>query len=182
MLAIAPGCELDVERGPDWLLVRVRNLEHGRIGRPSVGRTSVALLQQHFTYRLVLELDGVGESEQLFGRTVARIVPADRRARRRDAVVRAFAAQSPRSCTPAAWTSDCCPTRIAEEAVMGRHWARPAGLAAVADCDQTPADFQFVGDFVDAIDVSNGLLSHLLLEVRVDHAPQGDAAGAGLKT
>jgi len=27
MLAIAPGCGLDVERGPDWLLVRVRNLD-----------------------------------------------------------------------------------------------------------------------------------------------------------
>ena len=27
MLTIAPGCELDVERGPDWLLVRVRKLD-----------------------------------------------------------------------------------------------------------------------------------------------------------
>ena len=27
MLAVAPGCELEVERGPDWLLVRVANLD-----------------------------------------------------------------------------------------------------------------------------------------------------------
>jgi hypothetical protein len=46
----------------------------------------------------------------------------------------------------------------------------------------TPANFQFVGNLVDAIDVPKRLLSHLLLEVRVDDAPQGDAAIAGFKT
>ena len=36
MLATVPSCELDVERGPDWLLVRVTNLDE-------VNRTSLNL-------------------------------------------------------------------------------------------------------------------------------------------
>ena len=27
MLAVDSGCDLDVERGPDWLLIRVRKLD-----------------------------------------------------------------------------------------------------------------------------------------------------------
>jgi anti-anti-sigma factor len=60
MLATALGYELDVERGPDSLLVRVTEVD------PDVADTSDfaghiwGLLQQHFTYRLVLELDEVG--------------------------------------------------------------------------------------------------------------------------
>ena len=59
MLAIAPGCELDVERGPDWLLVRVRSLDPTGSSVPPFAERLWSLLQQHFTYRLVLELDGV---------------------------------------------------------------------------------------------------------------------------
>jgi anti-anti-sigma factor len=59
MLTKAPGCELDVERGPDWLLVRVRDFELAEPGDPPLAEQVWSLLQQHFTYRLVLELDGV---------------------------------------------------------------------------------------------------------------------------
>jgi anti-anti-sigma factor len=57
MLATAPGCELDVDRGPDWLLVRVRNLGSDAVDPPRLADQLWSLLQQHFTYRLVLELD-----------------------------------------------------------------------------------------------------------------------------
>ena len=60
MLAIAPGCELDVERGPEWLLVRVRNLDLAESDATPLVERLWSLLQQHFTYRLVLELDDVG--------------------------------------------------------------------------------------------------------------------------
>ncbi len=59
MLAIAPGCELDVERGPEWLLVRVRNLDLTDSEATPLAERLWSLLQQHFTYRLVLELDDV---------------------------------------------------------------------------------------------------------------------------
>jgi anti-anti-sigma factor len=59
MLATAPGCELDVERGPDWLLVRVRRLDLTESDAPPFAEQIWRLLEQHFTYRLVLELDQV---------------------------------------------------------------------------------------------------------------------------
>ena len=58
MLTVASGCTLDVERGPDWLLVRIRNLDRAEPETP-LAEQLWALLEQHFTYRLVLELDEV---------------------------------------------------------------------------------------------------------------------------
>ncbi len=76
MLTIAPGCAFDVERGPDWLLVRVRNLDPAGSESASLADRLWDLLQQHFTYRLVLELDEmpllnddvIGQLAQLFRR------------------------------------------------------------------------------------------------------------------
>ncbi len=59
MLATAPGCKLDVERGPGWLLVRVANLDEAGPDAPQLAERIWRLLQQHFTYRLVLELDQI---------------------------------------------------------------------------------------------------------------------------
>lgn len=58
MLATAPGYDFEVERGPDCLLVRVRNLSQADPETPLVEHLW-GMLQQHFTYRLVLELDEV---------------------------------------------------------------------------------------------------------------------------
>ena len=59
MLTVASGYTLDVERGPDWLLVRLRNLERTEPETPPLAEQLWALLEQHFTYRLVLEMDEV---------------------------------------------------------------------------------------------------------------------------
>jgi anti-anti-sigma factor len=48
-----------VERGPDWLLVRLRKLDLAESKAPPLAEHLWSLLQQHFTYRLVLEMDGV---------------------------------------------------------------------------------------------------------------------------
>jgi anti-anti-sigma factor len=48
--------ELQIERGPDWLFVRLRpDPEH----LDQVAERLWALLNQHFVYRLVLEMDEV---------------------------------------------------------------------------------------------------------------------------
>jgi anti-anti-sigma factor len=60
MSTIAPGCELDVERGPGWLLVRVRNLDRAESDATPLADRLWSILEQHFTHRLVLELDDVG--------------------------------------------------------------------------------------------------------------------------
>jgi anti-anti-sigma regulatory factor len=57
MQATAPSYELDVERGPDWLLVRLGRLDPSDPDALPLADYLWSLLQQHFTYRLVLELD-----------------------------------------------------------------------------------------------------------------------------
>jgi len=59
MLKVNRGWGLDVERGPDWLLVRVQPPRRAGRGTPSLAEVLWSLLEQHLTYRLVLELDQV---------------------------------------------------------------------------------------------------------------------------
>ena len=59
MLELASEWTMDVERGPEWLFVRL----HGPVGGEAEG-TDLAnriwrMLDQQFTYRLVLEMDDV---------------------------------------------------------------------------------------------------------------------------
>ena len=58
MLLEIPGWELDVERGPDWLLVSLKNVPD-RAELAPLADEIWELLQTHFTYRLVLEMDNV---------------------------------------------------------------------------------------------------------------------------
>jgi anti-anti-sigma factor len=71
MLAIDSGCDLDVERGPNWLLIRVRNFDPEAPGDPTLAERIWNLMQQHFTERLVLELDQVTLlTSQLIGQLI----------------------------------------------------------------------------------------------------------------
>ena len=58
MLATA-GCHLEVDRGPDWLLVKVLALDEDRSASPQLADRIWQLLEQHFTYRVVLEMDQI---------------------------------------------------------------------------------------------------------------------------
>lgn len=67
MLAIAPGWEVDVQRGPDWLLVKVRSDSQGQqspgVNEPDASELASGiwdLMQRHFAHRLVLQMDQVG--------------------------------------------------------------------------------------------------------------------------
>ena len=58
MIQTAAGWGLDVDRGPDWIFVRV----HPRDGfddAPGLAESVWAVLEQHFIYRVVLELDEI---------------------------------------------------------------------------------------------------------------------------
>jgi anti-anti-sigma regulatory factor len=59
MLAIAPGWELKVDRGPDWLWVKIERPESYSVDTPPLADEVWAQLERHFVYRLVLELDGI---------------------------------------------------------------------------------------------------------------------------
>src|SRR5262245_25054142 len=54
------GWQLDVDRGPDWVFVRLHPAEHGSTDDYTLAEQIWAILQQSFTYRLVLELDEIG--------------------------------------------------------------------------------------------------------------------------
>ena len=56
---VAAGWRLNVERGPDWIFVRLQPAIDGDIDEASLAERIWSLLEQNFTYRLVLELDRV---------------------------------------------------------------------------------------------------------------------------
>jgi anti-anti-sigma factor len=71
MAVVLERWKLDVERGPDWLIVRVTPPEDPFDQPPELAQTCWDLCQQHFTYRLVLELDGLQVlSSQLIGQLI----------------------------------------------------------------------------------------------------------------
>jgi len=57
MSATAAGCQFDVDRGPDWLMIKVRKFKADPLTSQQFGERLWHLLEQHFTYRLVLEMD-----------------------------------------------------------------------------------------------------------------------------
>ena len=57
MSAASAGCQFDVDRGPDWLMIKVRRFKEDPLASQQIGERLWRLLEQHFTYRLVLELD-----------------------------------------------------------------------------------------------------------------------------
>jgi anti-anti-sigma factor len=85
MSATAPGCELNVERGPDWLLVRIAKLDEAEPDAPQFAERVWRLLQQHFTYRLVLELDQI---RLLTSRLIAQLVQLHGRIEEHSGVMR----------------------------------------------------------------------------------------------
>jgi len=56
---IAAGWRMDVERGPDWIFIRLHPAAGGEIDYFSLAEQVWSVLEQSFTYRLVLELDRV---------------------------------------------------------------------------------------------------------------------------
>jgi anti-anti-sigma factor len=85
MLAVSSGCDLDVERGPDWLLVRVQKLDASKATCPPLAEQIWRLLEQHFTHRLVLELDGV---PVLSSKMLGELIELYRRIAEHDGVMR----------------------------------------------------------------------------------------------
>ena len=59
MVVISPGWIMDVERGPDWLIVTVRSEHDNEWDTPPLAETIWQLVEQSFTYRLVLDLGQV---------------------------------------------------------------------------------------------------------------------------
>jgi hypothetical protein len=59
MLKVCSGWELETERGPDWLIVKVKHPTKDGVASGPLVDVLWSLLEQHFTHRLVLELDEI---------------------------------------------------------------------------------------------------------------------------
>ncbi len=55
------GLELNVDRGPNWLFVKLRNKQSSRAEVPQIADKLWSISARHFIYRLVLELEDLEE-------------------------------------------------------------------------------------------------------------------------
>jgi hypothetical protein len=85
MLAIAPGWELKVDRGPDWLWVKIERPEPYGVDTPPLADEVWAQLECHFVHRLVLELD---EIELLDSYLIGQVLALDKRIREHGGLLR----------------------------------------------------------------------------------------------
>lgn len=54
---VVDGLELNVDRGPNWLLVKLRTKKSPQVEVPQFAEKLWSIASRHFIYRLVLELD-----------------------------------------------------------------------------------------------------------------------------
>jgi hypothetical protein len=70
MLELAPGWKMEMDRGPNWLIVRLHEPAEGAPAEVDLGRQLWDLLQMHFTNRLVLELGDIPLGEPMIDQLV----------------------------------------------------------------------------------------------------------------
>ena len=58
---IVDGLKLNVDRGPNWLFVRLRTKRRPDVEVPQFAEKLWSIASRHFIYRLVLELDELDE-------------------------------------------------------------------------------------------------------------------------
>lgn len=85
MVELARGWLADIERGPDWLFVRLQKPEFEADDAPALADSLWELLEQHFMHRLVIEMDQI---EWLQSYLVGQLVLLHRRACNTGGIVR----------------------------------------------------------------------------------------------
>ena len=85
MTMIAYDWELDVERGPNWLLVKVGTPPGKSWEMLPLADRLRSLMEEHLTYRLLLEL---GEIERLSSKLIGELLSLDQWIRARQGVMR----------------------------------------------------------------------------------------------
>ncbi|MEN6458604.1 MAG: STAS domain-containing protein [Thermoguttaceae bacterium] len=118
MSTITSRCVLDVQRGPDWLLVRIKEFDPDQIGGPSLAARVCHLMEQHFTYRLVLELE---QAPVLNSRLISQLLDLYRWVEERGGVMRVcgLSAHNREVLHACRLDEQLLPYRDRREAVMG---------------------------------------------------------------
>ena len=119
MQELAHGWEVEVDRGPDWLFLKVRPPAGNQYDTPQLAERLWNILQQHFIYRVVLELEQV---PLLHSYLLGQLVLLSKRIHKHGGVMRVCGlsdqnAQALRACR----LENCFPYfHNREEAVMGQ--------------------------------------------------------------
>ncbi|HEY2882143.1 MAG TPA: hypothetical protein VGJ15_06905 [Pirellulales bacterium] len=79
------GWKMDVDRGPDWVFVRLHPSPQIEAGGFSLAEQVWSILEQSFTYRLVLELDLMPNIQSYF---IAQLVLLSKRIHAHDGLLR----------------------------------------------------------------------------------------------
>jgi len=90
VLKIASGWEIYAERGPEWLFIRIVAPDEDNLDAVSADHLELAsyvwdVLEQHFTYRVVLELNAAGPLRR---HLVGRLVKLHKRAHSHNGMLR----------------------------------------------------------------------------------------------
>ena len=123
MLPLAPGWNLEVERGPDWLIVKLHCLPDNVWDAPPLADLLWALVEQHFTYRLVLECQHLPLLHTMLIGAIAVVAAGDLRPWRHAAAVRTLGRQ-PRCARDAAGSIGAFSVFGTAAAVLG-HQRKP---------------------------------------------------------
>ena len=59
MVDLAPGWKMDVDRGPDWIFLKLHPPAGAALESVPLAEHLWNTMQQHFTHRMVLEMDNV---------------------------------------------------------------------------------------------------------------------------
>jgi anti-anti-sigma factor len=121
---VAHGWKFDLERGPDWLFVKVRAPDNGDCEGTPLAEMIWELMQQHFSRRVVLEMSGVRILRSVL---IGQLVQLHKRVYTHGGLMRvAGLSDANYNVLVACRLHDRFPHfRTAEEAVMGHRPAQP---------------------------------------------------------
>jgi anti-anti-sigma factor len=124
MLATVPGCKCEVQRGPDWLFVRIVNLDSDPSQSPSLSLHLWSLLERHLTYRLVLQLE---DALTLDSYVLGQLLELRQRIDARGGIMRlcSLSSENHRVLHTSHLDDVFLPYQTREEAVRGHHPHRP---------------------------------------------------------
>ncbi len=121
---IATGWRMDVDRGPDWMFVRLHPAEEIGPSDLSLAEKVWSILQQAFIYRVVLELD---EVEMLHSSVIAQLVMLAKRIHSHNGMLRLCGlSEANQEVIHICRLGECLPNYGSRgDAVMGHRPARP---------------------------------------------------------
>lgn len=85
MLELARGWQATIDRGPDWLFIRLNCSDASQAATESLASEIWTTMQQHFIYRVVLEMDQV---QYLTSALIGQLVQLHKRVHNQGGVLR----------------------------------------------------------------------------------------------